>query len=98
MSSSDIIYNLLGVAGSMLLLFGFYRVNVGRWTNHSFWYELDNVIGAILIIIYQIRYHAFVSVAVNAIWAGVALFGIVLFARGVYKHRHKRNKRHKIKK
>jgi uncharacterized membrane protein len=92
MSTPDIIYNGLGIIGASMLLFGFYRVNSGRWGNKSFWYELDNVIGASLIIIYQIRYHAFVTVVVNAIWAAVALWGLVVFWRRYHLHRHRRAK------
>ena len=91
MSTPDIIYNGLGVIGALMLLFGFFRVNSGRWNNKSFWYELDNVIGATLIIIYQIRYHAFVTVVVNAIWACVALWGLTVFLRRYHRHRtHRR--------
>ena len=89
MSGGDIIFNALGVVGALLLLFGFYRVNIGRWNNKSFWYELDNVLGASLIIVYQIRYHAFVTVVVNAIWAVVALNGLLVFAHRAHKHRRK---------
>jgi len=84
------VYNALGIVGSILLLFGFYRVNSGKWTNKSFWYEFDNIFGAILIIIYQIHYHAFVSVVVNLIWAGVAVGGRWVFFRRVHHHRKKR--------
>ena len=90
MNHVDLIFNLLGIAGSILLLFGFYRVSVGRWNNKSFWYEFDNVLGALLIITYQIRYHAFVSVVVNLIWGAVALWGVVTFARRVHHHRRRK--------
>jgi len=83
MSTVDIFYNALGILGALMLLFGFYRVNSGRWSNKSFWYELDNVIGALLIVIYQIRYHAYVTVVVNLIWGGVAFIGLLAFFRNV---------------
>jgi hypothetical protein len=86
----DIAYNLLGLVGAGMLLFGFYRVNSGKWTNKSFFYELDNLVGAILIIIYQVRYHAFVTVVLNAVWAAVALWGIIVFYRRYHAHRKRR--------
>lgn len=92
MSTPDIIFNALGIVGALMLLFGFFRVNSGRWSNKSFWYELDNVIGAALIIIYQIRYHAFVTVVVNAIWACVALWGLTVFLRRYHHHRTRRRR------
>jgi hypothetical protein len=92
MSVATIIYNALGILGSILLLFGFYRVNSGRWTNKSFWYEFDNITGAGLIILYQVHYHAYVSVIVNLIWAGVAVAGLSVFAKRLHTHRHRKRR------
>ncbi len=78
--NSGLIFNIVGVIGSLLVLFGFYRTSIGRWTNKSYWYELDNVVGSILIIVYQVRLHAFISVVVNIIWAVVAFRGLTSFA------------------
>ena len=89
MSTEVVVYNGLGVIGALLLLFGFFRVNNGRWSNKSFWYELDNLIGATLIIVYQIHYHAFVTVIVNAIWAVVAFAGLSVFFHRVRTRRRK---------
>ena len=89
MSAADITYNVLGVIGAVMLLVGFFRVNNGRWSNKSFAYELDNLVGAVLIIIYQVRYHAFVTVVVNAIWAVIALAGLLVFARRLHLHQRR---------
>ncbi|HSX29399.1 MAG TPA: hypothetical protein VLE73_02465 [Candidatus Saccharimonadales bacterium] len=79
---ASILFCGLGVLGAMLLLFGFYRVSSGKWTNKSFLYELDNVCGALLLLAYQVRYGAYVSAVLNAVWAGIAFIGIVrLFSR-----------------
>lgn len=83
----EIFFNILGVLGIALLLFGFYRVNIGKWNNKSFWYEFDNFVGAALIISYQLYYHAYVTVIANVIWGGIALWGIIVFARRVKRHR-----------
>jgi len=90
MSIETAFYNVLAILGSVLLLFGFYRVNKGTWDNKSFWYEFDNAAGAFMIIAYQIHYHAYVSVVVNLIWAGVAVAGLWVFARRMHYHRKKR--------
>jgi hypothetical protein len=87
---SNTVFNAIGIIGSLLVLFGFYRTSIGRWTNKSFWYELDNVIGSILVIVYQVRLHAYISVTVNVIWAVVAFKGISSFTeRYVQYHRDK---------
>ncbi len=90
MSTVEILVNASAVVGSGLLLFGFYRVNSGKWTNKSFWYEVDNFVGALLIVAYQLYYHAFVTVFVNIIWATVAMVGLSVFIRRAYTHRKKR--------
>lgn len=69
-------YTALGIFGALLILFGFYRTSIGKWTGTSLWYELDNLAGAVLVAIYQVHYHAYISVGVNVIWAVVALRGL----------------------
>jgi len=73
-------YDLIGLIGAIFLLFGFYRTTIGKWTNKSLWYELDNVIGPVLLIIYQMHLHAYISVVLNAVWAIVAFKGITSYA------------------
>jgi hypothetical protein len=91
MNPADVFFNALGILGALLLLFGFYRVGIGRWTNSSLWYEFDNALGATLLVIYQIKYHAYVTVVVNAIWGAVALWGLVTFAYRAKTH-HRRSR------
>jgi len=81
-------YTFLGLAGGSLIIFGFYRISVGKWTGKSFWYELDNLFGALLILIYQLHYRVYISVVLNVIWAIVAFRGIVSY-RERRKHKSK---------
>lgn len=78
-------YNALGIAGAILILFGFYRISIGKWTGRSFWYELDNLLGSILVLIYLVHYKVYISIVVNVIWAVVAF-------RGVLSYRQRRPK------
>jgi hypothetical protein len=83
------IYNIVGFLGASCLLFGFYRISIGKWKNKSFWYELDNLMGAAFLIIYQLHLRAYISVVLNVIWTLVAFRGIVSFAeRYREQHRH----------
>lgn len=72
-------YNALGIAGAVLILFGFYRISIGQWTGRSFWYELDNLLGSILVLVYQVHYKVYISVIVNVIWAIVAFRGVISY-------------------
>lgn len=74
-------FDIIGIIGAILILMGFYRIAIGRWTNKSFMYELDNLAGAFCLIIYQYHYHAYVSVTVNVVWAIIAFIGITSFAQ-----------------
>lgn len=91
--TSDITYNLIGAVGASLLLFGFYRTSIGKWKNKSFWYELDNTVGAVFLIIYQLHLNAYISVIVNTIWAIVAFRGLTSFAeRYKWTRKHPRRR------
>jgi hypothetical protein len=79
-------YSAIGILGALLILLGFYRISIGKWTGKSLWYELDNLFGAIFILIYQLHYRVYISVVLNVIWAIVAF-------RGVVSYRERRKKR-----
>jgi hypothetical protein len=71
-----ILYNTIGAVGSLLILLGFYRISIGRWSGKSLLYELDNLVGAALIVVYQVHFHAYITVVLNAIWVIVAFRGV----------------------
>ncbi len=85
--TSNLFYNAVGVAGASCLLFGFYRISIGKWKNKSFWYEADNLVGAVFLIVYQMHLHAYISVVLNIIWTMVAFRGIISFAER-YREQH----------
>lgn len=66
----------IGLVGAVLVLFGFYRTSVGKWTGKSILYELDNLIGSVLMLIYQYHYHTYITMVINIIWAIVAIRGL----------------------
>ncbi|HSX46641.1 MAG TPA: hypothetical protein VLF87_01475 [Patescibacteria group bacterium] len=73
-------YSIVGFVGASLILLGFYRTSIGQWKNKAFWYELDNFMGAGLIVVYQVHTHAYITVVLNVIWCFVAFRGLVPFA------------------
>ena len=79
-----------GIVGASCILLGFYRTSIGKWTGKSFWYELDNLLGASLLIVYQLSIGAYVTLILNVIWVIVAFVGITSIVerrRGVRKKR-----------
>ncbi|MGA3150367.1 MAG: hypothetical protein ABSD10_01965 [Candidatus Saccharimonadales bacterium] len=72
-------YTFIGIIGAILVLFGFYRISIGKWTGKSRLYELDNLVGAVMITIYQLHFRVYVTVILNIIWAIVALHGLTSY-------------------
>ena len=72
-------YNVIGIIGGLLILLGFYRISIGKWTGKSLWYELDNLFGALFILVYQLHFKVYISVVLNVIWAIVAFKGVVSY-------------------
>lgn len=86
----EFVFSILGFSGASLILLGFYRTSIGQWKTKSFWYELDNALGAILIVIYQVHLRAYITVVLNVVWAIVAFRGLSSFAE-----RYERSKKRK---
>lgn len=70
---------LIGFCGALLILFGFYRTSIGQWETDSFWYELDNLVGSILLTAYHILTKTYVVLILNVLWAIVAFRGITAY-------------------
>jgi hypothetical protein len=90
--NSEFLYDALGICGACLIFLGFYRTSIGKWKNKSFWYELDNTVGACLLVIYQFHLHAYISMVLNTVWAIVAFRGLTSFAER-YRVTHRAKKR-----
>ena len=73
-------YDALGICGAGLILFGYYRISIGRWTNKSLLYELDNLVGPALVIFYSYHHKAYIGVVLNLVWVAVAFHGLLPFA------------------
>lgn len=70
----------LGLLGGVVLLFAFWRTSIGKWTGKSLWYELDNLIAAVLLSFYAYSKGAVISVFLNMVWGVVAIRGVTSYA------------------
>lgn len=86
-------YTVIGTLGAGFILLGFYRTSIGRWTSKSFWYELDNLVGAGLLMIYNLNRDAHISVVLDIVWVLVALRGIT----SIQERRKARERLRKLK-
>ena len=62
----------VGVVGLVLLLVAFTLVDTGKMGRTSSWYQILNVIGAMLLALYAWRLKAYVFVVLEIFWAVIA--------------------------
>lgn len=86
-------YDFVGLAGAFLILFGLYRTTIGTWTNKSFWYELDHLAGASLLVVYLVHTRAYIGIVINLAYALVAFIGLSSLAEWHAKHFKKKKSR-----
>lgn len=84
------IYNFIGILGAAFVLFGLYRTSIGRWQHKSLWYEIDNALGATLLIIYLIHTRAYIGIVINAAYAFVAFKGLSSYAERRFQKKKSR--------
>ena len=75
----ELITQILGYVGSLLILLSFVCVTRGSWKPQSKRYLLTNFVGALLLAMYQITLDAYAGVLLNIVFAGVALGGLVTY-------------------
>lgn len=72
----DISLEIIGILGGLLFLLGFLQVATNRWNGRSFWYEICNLIGALLLGFYSFQKNAYTNIVLNLIWGTVAMYSI----------------------
>jgi hypothetical protein len=88
--SGELFVDVVGVAGATLLLVAYFMATTKRWQTHSLRYQLSNLAAAVLLVAYNLTKMAYVNIAINCVWAGVALVGIVFLSE--HRRRHKKLK------
>lgn len=73
--------DIIGVVGAALILAAYFMATTKRWDTHSLPYQLTNLGGASGLIVYSFSKTAYVHVVINAVWAVVAVVGLVLVVK-----------------
>lgn len=68
---------ILGYVGVLSVLGAYFLVSTGRLQSVSPRYQLLNLVGAIILTIYAVILVAWASVALNGIWALIALVALI---------------------
>jgi uncharacterized membrane protein len=85
------IIQLLGYIGSILILISFIFVTRGKWKPQSKIYLFCNLIGALLLAIYQVWLGAYAGVLLNIVFASIAVLNLWQFwsAKSKPKNKHR---------
>ena len=73
----DLLSNILGWIGAVLLLGAYALVSTGKLEGESLPFQLLNLLGSALLIVNSFHYGAYPSVGVNVIWIGIAALAII---------------------
>lgn len=73
-------YVICGLAGMLIIMLGLWRTSSGRWRHRSVWYELDTIVGASLIIVYQLHVKAYVTLPINIFLVIICFRGLSSYA------------------
>jgi hypothetical protein len=82
--------DFIGIVGASLLLLAYFMATTKRWQTHSVQYQASNLGAASLLIIYSLVKTAYVHVAINIVWASVAIVGLIFI--GEHRRRQKKLK------
>lgn len=69
--------HVFGNIGVVMILIAYFLVSTGRMKSMSARYQVLNLVGAAVLVAYSFALAAWASVALNAIWAVIALVSLV---------------------
>ncbi len=77
-------YFLMGIAGMILILIGFFMVQSHTWSQDDLIYDTVNFLGSLLLVVYGVAGKAWPFVILNSIWGLYSLKDVItdVIARG----------------
>jgi len=73
----DIIFNIIGISGVALILFGYFLLQGGKIDTTNLSYHLLNLIGAILILISLYWKPNIPSIIIEICWINISIYGLI---------------------
>lgn len=83
------IFLIIGISGMVLILLAFFMNQANKWKNDDLIYDLVNLLGSVLLIIYAIPPLSWPFIVLNGVWAMVSLRDVYLDLTS-QKHRKSR--------
>ena len=67
---------ILGWLGGLILILAYAFNSIERLRMSPFWYQMCNLIGSVILIVYTYEKQAYPNVALNIIWAGISIIAL----------------------
>lgn len=74
---SNFVVSLMGFLGAGLILWAYFQVSREAWNGRSVRFQLVNLVGAVLLVIYATVLTAYANVVLNGVWVVVALVSLL---------------------
>ena len=75
------VLHVIGNIGVLMILGAYFLVSSGRIKAVSSWYQGLNLVGAVIMTVYSAILFAWASVALNSIWAVIAVVALIMNTR-----------------
>ena len=72
----NLLIDITGWTAMVLILIAYFLITTDKVNSRSFLYQMLNLVGAVFFVVYLTFQKAWPSVALNAIWALIAVFGL----------------------
>ena len=76
-SAADIIFNIIGTSGVILILVAYFMIQSDRLHKHGFAYSFMNLIGSVLIFITLLHTWNLPSVIIEVFWFIISVYGLI---------------------
>jgi len=77
MFTVDVWMEVAGWAGSAMVVLAYAMLSMNKWKSSDVIYQMMNLAGSTLLIIFTLYKRAFPPATVNTIWAVIALFSVI---------------------
>jgi len=77
MFTLDVWMEVAGWAGSAMVVLAYAMLSMNKWKSSDVIYQMMNLAGSTLLIIFTLYKRAFPPATVNTIWAVIALFSVI---------------------
>ena len=77
MKNKNILFEIIGWAGSFLILLAYAMISIGKWNSEQLVYQGCNLMGSVFFIIYTVYKKTYPPAILNTIWAIIAIIALI---------------------